>query len=66
MLEIVPKLDVVTRVFMLFKGVDSAELGWEEAKDRVATVDWRGWWDRRRMRLTWAYIVLEWGGMKVL
>ena len=40
-LEIDPVPDVVTRVFMLFKGVDSDEIGWEAARERVGTIDWR-------------------------
>ena len=66
-LVIEPKPDVVTRVFMLFKGVDAAELGWEEAVDRVVSVKWRavvGVQDSAMDK--GVFRVLEWGGMEVV
>ena len=67
MLEIEPKPDVVTRVFMLFKGVDAAELAWEEARDRVGTVNWRAVVGVKETAMDeGVFRVLEWGGMEVL
>ncbi|PIL28581.1 hypothetical protein GSI_08622 [Ganoderma sinense ZZ0214-1] len=69
-LEVTPKPDVVTRVFMLFRGVsaeDAVRPTWSAARARVSEVDWvkavgvdDGAWDESRFR------VLEWGGMEVL
>ena len=66
-LDITPLPDFVIRVFMLFKGVDSDEIGWEEAKERVGIIDWRvvvgikeDFLDLEKFR------VLEWGGMEVV
>ena len=67
-LQVEPKPDVVTRVFMLFRGVDAeaAEM-WTAARERVGSVDWRSVVgvrpeasDETRFR------VLEWGAMEVL
>ena len=66
-LEVEPKPGVVTRVFMLFKGVDATELGWEEARDRVATLDWRAAVGVKENAMDeGVFRVLEWGGIEVL
>ncbi|PIL28585.1 hypothetical protein GSI_08626 [Ganoderma sinense ZZ0214-1] len=69
-LEVQPAPDVVTRVFMLFRGVSAEEAegpAWSAARARVGEVDWvkvvgvqAGAWDASRFR------VLEWGAMEVL
>ena len=69
-LDVKPKPDVVTRVFMLFRGVaaeDAEEKMWSAARARVGEVDWvevvgvhMGARDENRFR------VLEWGAMEVL
>ena len=69
-LDVKPKPDVVTRVFMLFRGVaaeDAEEKMWYAARTRVGEVDWVevigvhvGARDENRFR------VLEWGAMEVL
>ncbi|KAI0707107.1 hypothetical protein C8Q76DRAFT_748005 [Earliella scabrosa] len=66
-LEVEPKPDVVTRVFMLFRGVPSDELEmWQSTRERSATIDWprvvgvtEDAWDSSLFR------VLEWGAMEV-
>ena len=63
-----PKPDIVTRVFMLFRGVAAEEVDfWAEARERVGQVDWEAVvgvrpeaWDKNHFR------VLEWGAMEVL
>ena len=69
-LEVQPAPDVVTRVFMLFRGVSAEDAEgptWSAARARVGEVDWvnvvgveSGAWDESRFR------VLEWGAMEVL
>ena len=69
-LEVTPKPDVVTRVFMLFRGVSAEDADhsmWSAARARVGEVDWAkvvgvepGAGDESRFR------VLEWGAMEVL
>ncbi|PIL28576.1 hypothetical protein GSI_08617 [Ganoderma sinense ZZ0214-1] len=69
-LEVTPKPDVVTRVFMLFRGITAevaAGSSWTAARARVGEVDWvrvvgvqDGTWDESRFR------VLEWGAMEVV
>ena len=69
-LEVTPKPDVVTRVFMLFRGLAADEAlsaTWEPARVLAANVDWVGVvgvrkeaWDEALFR------VLEWGAMEVL
>ncbi|RDX57009.1 hypothetical protein OH76DRAFT_1394753 [Lentinus brumalis] len=69
-LEVTPTPDVVTRVFMLFRGVsaeDTKSATWVAARDRAGHVDWPSIvgvkveaWDKSRFR------VLEWGAMEVL
>ncbi|KAL8278978.1 hypothetical protein RQP46_008647 [Phenoliferia psychrophenolica] len=67
-LEVEPVPDVVTRVFMLFKGV-SAEEGvvggvWDEARERVGEVDWRSVVGvEEDAEEATKFRVLEWGGM---
>ena len=66
-LHVEPRPDVVTRVFMLFRGVPRDEVDcWTAARGRVASVNWqdvvgvqREAWDTSLFR------VLEWGGMEV-
>lgn len=69
-LEIDPKPDVVTRVFMLFQGIPTDLLtDWEEARRRSLTDV--GFWkgvvgveETRRSNKN-LFRVLEWGGMEV-
>ena len=71
-MHITPVPDIVTRVFMLFRGVPAGDLSrWEPARMRAAEPDAETFWtdvvgvdvasaeDRRLFR------VLEWGGMEV-
>ncbi|KAJ7138854.1 hypothetical protein C8R46DRAFT_1234099 [Mycena filopes] len=67
-LDITPAPDVVTRVFMLFKGADDALNGWSEAD---AVNDGERWRqvvgvDVARTADATLFRVLEWGGMEVL
>jgi hypothetical protein len=70
-LEISPRPDVVTRVFMLFKGVREEQLAsWSGAQIR-AEIDVVRWADivgveLARISDTNLFRVLEWGGMEVL
>ncbi len=67
-LEVTPAPDVVTRVFMLFRGVAAEDVDeWLAARERVGRVDWvevvgvaPSALDLTRFR------VLEWGAMEVL
>lgn len=70
-LDIVPAPDIVTRVFMLYKGVEeNALLDWSSARARAA--DDVAWWkdvvgvNVDRARDARLFRVLEWGGMEVL
>lgn len=72
-LTVDPKPDVVTRVFMLWKGIDADEVGlemWEEARQRAQEDPTR--WnsvvgiDETKARDESLFRVLEWGGMDVL
>jgi hypothetical protein len=71
-MDVVPKPDVVTRVFMLFKGVEEecVETEWSDAV-MCAARDVR-WWqsvvgvDLDRASNPQLYRVLEWGGMEVV
>lgn len=60
--------DIVTRVFMLFRGVDESELpDWEEARERVESVDWAKVVGVREEAMDEnKFRVLEWGGMEAL
>ncbi|QRV96149.1 ubiquitin family protein [Ceratobasidium sp. AG-Ba] len=68
-LNITPIPDVTTRVFMLFRGVEEADLGlWAEAQDRVDQ-DVSFWRevvgvDLAKAQNTELFRVLEWGGME--
>ncbi|KAG8962927.1 hypothetical protein FRC00_008413 [Tulasnella sp. 408] len=69
-LDIEPKPDVVTRVFLLFEGIPSDWLGcWEETRQRsLADVSmWKGivGVDDTRQSDWTLFRVLEWGGMEV-
>ncbi|KAI0060420.1 hypothetical protein BV25DRAFT_1807319 [Artomyces pyxidatus] len=70
-MRIVPTPEVMTRVFMLFRGVEAAALeGWEAARLR-ADGDCAMWKDvvgvdTARAMDTALFRVLEWGGMEVL
>lgn len=66
-LEIEPRPEVVTRVFMLFKGMDEGKEGWSEAVERAERVDWSEVVGvREEAREEERFGVLEWGGMEVL
>ncbi|KAJ6549872.1 hypothetical protein B0H19DRAFT_1264764 [Mycena capillaripes] len=69
-LDIQPVPDVVTRIFMLFKGVDDGALGeWKEAKPTAGDAErWRRvvGGDFHRALNAALFRVLEWGGMEVL
>ncbi len=72
-LRIAPAPDVVTRVFMLFRGVAAADLGlWEQASARATEADGATFWegvvgvDSARAVDRGLFRVLEWGGMEVL
>ena len=63
-MRVAPAPDVVTRVFMLFRGVSADELeGWQ----RRAPEDWRDvvGVDVERALDTTLFRALEWGGMEV-
>jgi hypothetical protein len=69
-LNITPVPEVMTRVFMLFKGVDVSEVDlWEEARVMAgkATSIWRDiiGVDMEKATNTTLFRVLEWGGMEV-
>jgi len=73
-MRISPTPDVVTRVFMLFRGVALGDLGlWEQAAARaaVAAEDGATFWaqvvgvDAGRASDRGLFHVLEWGGMEV-
>ena len=70
-LDITPAPDVVTRVFMLFRGVADAELSaWPAAQLRAKEPALR-WQDVVGVQLaktldTNLFRVIEWGGMEVL
>ena len=71
-LDITPKPDVVTRVFMLFRGVDARDLDiWSEAEQRRKDMDVGAWRtivgiDLEGMRCEELFRVLEWGGMELV
>ncbi|GAA6019750.1 hypothetical protein JCM10207_009252 [Rhodosporidiobolus poonsookiae] len=63
-LDVDPQPDVVTRVFLLFKGVEAGEAdGWRKAEE----VDWAEEVDVELDKATGTglFRVLEWGGMEV-
>ena len=69
-LEVSPIPDIVTRIFMIFKGVEESELEvWPAARKRV-NVDVSAWIDIvgvdvRRTVDKGLFRVIEWGGMEV-
>ncbi|KAI5887724.1 uncharacterized protein SCHCODRAFT_02638820 [Schizophyllum commune H4-8] len=70
-LDVTPAPDVVTRVFMLFKGVAAAELNAWPAAQLRAKEPVRRWQDVVGVELaktldTSLFRVIEWGGMEVL
>ncbi|KAH8986038.1 hypothetical protein EDB86DRAFT_2809695 [Lactarius hatsudake] len=70
-MHIAPAPDVVTRVFMLFRGVPVSDLGlWEAASARTGADGARLWADvvgvdAARAADSGLFRVLEWGGMEV-
>jgi hypothetical protein len=71
-MRVSPTPDVVTRVFMLFRGVAADDLGlWEQAATRATAEDGATFWarvvgvDLARASDRGLFRVLEWGGMEV-
>jgi len=71
-MRVSPAPDVVTRVFMLFRGVAADDLGlWEQAAARAIAEDGATFWtqvvgvDLLRASDRGLFRVLEWGGMEV-
>jgi ubiquitin C len=71
-MRISPTPDVVTRVFMLFRGVSPDDLGfWAPAAARATAEDGATFWteivgvDAMRASDRTLFRVLEWGGMEV-
>jgi hypothetical protein len=71
-MHIAPAPDVVTRVFMIFRGVAVGDLGrWEAASARAASADGATFWanvvgvNAARAADSALFRVLEWGGMEV-
>ncbi len=71
-MRISPAPDIITRVFMLFRGVAVGDLGpWEAASERAAEVDGATFWaevvgvDAPRVANSKLFRILEWGGMEV-
>jgi len=71
-MRVSPAPDVVTRVFMLFRGVAADDLGfWEQAAARATAEDGVTSWanvvgvDLVRASDRGLFRVLEWGGMEV-
>ncbi|KAF8264814.1 hypothetical protein EI94DRAFT_1737575 [Lactarius quietus] len=71
-MRIAPAPDVVTRVFMLFRGVPAGDLGlWEAASSRAEGADGATFWadvvgvNAVRAADRGLFRVLEWGGMEV-
>ncbi|KAH9018124.1 hypothetical protein EDB84DRAFT_1276326 [Lactarius hengduanensis] len=71
-MRITPAPDIVTRVFMLFRGVAASDLAlWEPARARAAEADGATFWadvvgvDAARAADSGLFRVLEWGGMEV-
>jgi hypothetical protein len=72
-MRVSPTPDVVTRIFMLFRGVAPGDLGlWEQAAARATAEDGgAGFWERvvgvdlARASDRDLFRVLEWGGMEV-
>ncbi|KAH9960158.1 hypothetical protein BC827DRAFT_1133568 [Russula dissimulans] len=71
-MHISPTPDVVTRVFMLFRGVAKSDIGlWEQAAARASAEDGGTFWarvvgvDAVRAADDGLFRVLEWGGMEI-
>jgi hypothetical protein len=72
-MRISPAPDIVTRVFMLFRGVPTGDLGfWEQAATRATTADGgAAFWTRVvgidpvRASDRDSFRVLEWGGLEI-
>ena len=71
-MRIAPTPDVVTRVFMLFRGVPAGDLGlWEAASAQAERADGATFWadvvgvHAARAADRGLFRVLEWGGMEV-
>ena len=71
-MRVSPAPDVVTRVFMLFRGVAADDLGlWEQAAARAIAEDGPTFWaqvvgvDLVRASDRGLFRVLEWGGMEI-
>ncbi|KAJ7057239.1 ubiquitin-domain-containing protein [Mycena amicta] len=67
-LTVTPAPDVVTRVFMIFRGLDEEERKFWEAKDRRPRTMWRdivGVPEKGLQTDKSLFRVLEWGGMEV-
>ena len=71
-MRISPMPDVVTRIFMLFRGVRPDDVGhWEPAATRATAEDGASFWsdvvgvDTVRASDRTLFRVLEWGGMEV-
>ena len=71
-MRISPAPDIITRVFMLSRGVAVGDLGpWEAASERAAEVDEATFWaevvgvDAPRAANSKLFRILEWGGMEV-
>lgn len=70
-LEVTPKPDVVTRVFMLFQPVPAAHIDeWAQASDRAVKdpAFWRDvvGIDEAKMKDPSLFKVVEWGGMEAV
>jgi len=69
-LEVSPRPDVVTRIFMLFKGIGTEDVGEWEASQKRAEEDVHRWIDVvgvdvQRTINTQLFRVIEWGGMEL-
>lgn len=70
-MDITPVPDVVTRVFMLFRGIEEEDLEkWAQAKMRADYSDVSFWTniigiDVEKASNESLYRVLEWGGMEI-
>jgi len=71
-MRVSPAPDVVTRIFMLFRGVSKGDLGlWDQAAARATAEDGATFWtqvvgvDAVRACDGGLFRVLEWGGMEI-
>lgn len=70
-MSVEPKPDVVTRIFMIFRGVSEGDRVWDEARARAGRNVEEVWKnavgvDTNKAFDTSLFRVLEWGGMEVL